>query len=108
MARVRLRAVAAGDQPRLPARPRRPARVGGGDRRGRRSRALCPVPPPTRPGVAPRRPLRPAPQRMVLGYLDDDDADAVGVADPHLVEAPRLALGWVGDVDTGRGKFAVR
>ncbi len=40
-----------------------------------------------------------AAQRMILGYLDEDQRHAVGVDDVHLVQSPRFAPGLAGDLD---------
>ena len=52
-------------------------------------------------------PLGAATKGVVFGDLDDDDRQAVGVADPHLEEAPRFALRRVDDVDAGGGQLRV-
>ena len=44
---------------------------------------------------------------MIGGNLDQDDADAVGVLDPHLDQAPRLCCGLPDDADSGRGQPGV-
>lgn len=49
------------------------------------------------------RPIRPpltpvvAAQRVVVGYLDEDERDAVGVGDVHFVQPPRLLAGFPAD-----------
>jgi hypothetical protein len=44
---------------------------------------------------------------VIGGNLDQDDADAVGVLDPHLDQAPRLCCGLPDDGDSGRGQPGV-
>ena len=39
---------------------------------------------------------------MLVWDLDENDADPVGISDPHLEQAPRFPLGWTHDLDTGR------
>src|SRR5437764_218021 len=41
--------------------------------------------------------------RMTLGHLDQDDANAVGILDPHLPQTPWHRLGLRDDGDLARG-----
>src|SRR5579864_4087650 len=50
---------------------------------------------------------RSPPQGMVLGHLDDGDAQPVGVGDPHLAQPPRLALWRPEDLDPRLDELAV-
>ena len=38
-----------------------------------------------------------AAQRVIAGYLDEDQRDAVGIGDVHFVQTPRFAAGLAGD-----------
>ena len=52
--------------------------------------------------------LEPTPDRMTFGYLDQHDAHAIGVLDPHLAQSPRHGLGRRDDHDlVGRGEALV-
>jgi len=44
----------------------------------------------------------------VVGWnLDQHDADAIGILDPHLHKAPRLPHWLAHDADSGRGQAVV-
>ena len=44
---------------------------------------------------------------MILRHLHENQRDAIGIGDVHLVQGPRLLTGFSGDLDAARAKLVL-